>query len=445
MTPDEIYEWDSHSDQPHVIRNRQVKRRLYLLGALGSLRTLVTFLLALPVASLIRYSRRTVALPANASSIGLCVNVESALEEKTLVSLETLESDIRDLAVDHILLRVWLGEPCALQPSLRLADRFSDRQLIIDVLQDREHIENRTLLVKHLRSVFSSFSPYARTFKIGNAVNRRKWAFHSLDEYFDFFRIAQRLRDSEFPQIELLGGSIIDFELPNFARSLLHFHPIKYDAVAALLYVDRRGAPENRQLGSNLLGKISWFKSFMRLSSRCEDRLLITETNWPLVNTEPFAPAVGDCMVDEEKQAAYLARYYLLAFASGQVEAVYWHQLVAPGYGLIDNRDDSVRRRCAFYALKTLNQLFARSIISSFEERGDIYVLTARRDGQFLVAVWTNDTKLSIELSALPTPDASLSPGPVVRYSLTGEKLDAAAPYITVSGDVTYFVQQLGG
>jgi hypothetical protein len=310
-------------------------------------------------------------------------------------------------------------------------------------MQDREHIENKTLLVKHLRSVFLSFSPYAKTFKIGNAVNRRKWAFHSLDEYFVFFRTAQRLRDSEFPQVELLGGSIIDFELPNFARSLLHFYPIKYDAVAALLYVDRRGAPENRQLGSNLLGKISWFKSLMRLSSRCEDRLLITETNWPLADTQPFAPAVDDCMVDEEKQAAYLARYYLLAFASGQVEAVYWHQLVAPGYGLIDNRGESVRRRRAFYALKTLNHLFSRSIITSFEELGSVYVLTAKRDNQLLVALWTNDTQASVALSALPVPDASLSSESVVMYSLIGETLDAG-PCIAVTGDVTYLVQQLG-
>jgi len=443
MTPDDIYEWDSHSDQPHVIRDRRARRRLYLLGAMGSIKTLCTFLLALPIASLIRFSRRTAALPAKASSIGLCVNVESELAEKTPVPFETLEDDVRDLGIDHILLRVGLGEPCDIEASVQLAERFADRHLLIDVLQDRAHIENRALLVTHLRSVFSSFSNYTNSFKMGNAVNRRKWAFHSLDEYLDFFRTAQHLRDSEFPHIELFGGSIIDFELPNFARSLLHFYPIRYDAVAALLYVDRRGAPENSQLGSNLLGKISWFRSLMRLSSRCDDRLLITETNWPLVGTEPFAPAVGDCMVDEEKQAAYLARYYLLAFASGQVEAVYWHQLVAPGYGLIDNRGQRVRRRRAFYALKTISHLFSPSIIVSFEQLGAVYMLVAKRGPQHVVAVWTNDTVDRLELSALPVPNASALPENAAVYNLVGEKLDTG-PSLSVSGDVTYLVQQSG-
>ena len=440
MTVEKVYEWDPYSDQPHVIRDKRTKRRLYVLGAGSSLKTFFVFLLALPFAALVRASRRTTALPASASAVGLGVNVEAPLAEKTPVSLEELADDVDELGIDQLLLRVTLGEPCALAPGLMLADRFADRHLLVDVLQDREHIENRALLVEHLRLVFAEFSRYTDAFKIGNAVNRRKWAFHSLDEYFDFFRVAQQLRDSEFPGIRLLGGGIIDFELPNFARSLLHCHPIKYDAVAALLYVDRRGAPENSQLGANLLGKISWFRSLMRLSNKCEDRLVITETNWPLLHTEPFAPAVGPCMVDEDRQAAYLARYYLLAFASGQVEAVYWHQLVAPGYGLIDNRGRSARRRRAFYALKTISRLFSRSTITDFEQHGSLYVLTAERGEERVTALWTNDTEATLELSALPGANASSSPEDVVIYSLTGEKLRAASS-LTVNGDPTYFVQ----
>lgn len=437
---DKIYEWDYYSDQPHVIHNKSAKRRLYLLGAVGSIKTLLTAMLALPLASLVRMTCRTSVLPASASAIGVGVSIESALEEKTPVSLEALQHYVDELGVDRLLLRVALGEPRSLAPCLALAKRFAGKQLLVDVMQDREHIENRQLLEAHLRNLFTAFSSYTNTFKIGNAVNRRKWAFHSLDEYFAFYRTAQRLRDSEFPQLELLGGSIIDFELPNFARSLLHFYPIRYDAVAALLYVDRRGAPENRQLGANLLGKISWFRSLMRFSDKCENRLVITETNWPLLNTEPFAPAVGDCMIDEDRQASYLARYYLLAFASGQVEAVFWHQLVAPGYGLIDNRGDNVRRRRAFYALKTLTRLFSKATIVGFEERGELYLLTAESDQQHLTAVWTKDTVATLEIAALPKRDLASPPEAVVVYSLTGETLPAAN-CLAVSGEVTYVVQ----
>jgi len=47
-------------------------------------------------------------------------------------------------------------------------------------------------------------------------------------------------------------------------------------------------------------------------------------------------------------------RYYLLALASGVVKTVYWHQLIAPGYGLIDNRQDKLLKYPAYYAFKTL-------------------------------------------------------------------------------------------
>lgn len=439
--PDDVYEWDPHSDQPYVIRNRAAKRRLYLRGAVGSLKTFLIALLALPAAFLMRSVRPLERLPAATSAIGLGINVESVLTETTPVPLETLSKAVHELGIDHLLLRVPLGAASSLTPYLELAHRFAGKELLIDVLQDREHVADHDLLESHLQTVFESFAPYATSFKIGNAINRRKWAFVSLDEYFEFFRVAQRLRDNRFPRIKLLGGSIIDFELPNFARSLLHFAPIRYDAVAALLYVDRRGAPENTQFGVDLLGKIAWFRSLMRVSRKCADRLIITETNWPLVGTEPFAPAVGACMVDEEQQAAYLARYYLLAFASGQVETVYWHQLVAPGYGLLDNRGQDVRRRRAFYALKTMTGFFSGATITGFERRGQRYALTADRQHQRVAAIWTNDETVAVKLSDLPGFHAGVSPESVSAYGITGEALQAQAT-MSVTGDVTYLVQE---
>jgi len=439
-----IYRWDRYSDQPHVIQDKRAKRRLYWRGAEGSLKTLLTAIVALPLAWAIGLQRRSVALPALASAIGLAVNVESELAETTRVSMETLQACVDELGVDHLLLRVPLGDAEHLAPYRALVERFAGKRLLIDVLQDRDHIEDQTLFEAHLRCLFTTFCDLTEQFKIGNAVNRRKWAFFSLDEYFAFFGTAQRLRDREFPRLELLGGAIIDFELPNFARSVLHFHPIRYDAVAALLYVDRRGAPENHQLGVNLIGKIRWFTSLMRMSRKCADKLVITETNWPLRSTEPFAPAVGDCMVDEDRQAAYLARYYLLAFASGQVDAVYWHQLVAPGYGLIDNRGVEVRYRRAFYALRTLTGLFSQASVLGFEQSEDRYVLRAERDRQRLTAVWTNDTTATVDVARLIGGDSLSQPASVCAYSLTGDRLEVSDT-LAVSGEVTYIVESTAG
>ena len=48
-----------------------------------------------------------------------------------------------------------------------------------------------------------------------------------------------------------------------------------------------------------------------------------------------------------------MVRYHLLAFASQKVESLYWHQLIAPGYGLIDNRE-TLRKRSAYDTYKTM-------------------------------------------------------------------------------------------
>jgi len=46
--------------------------------------------------------------------------------------------------------------------------------------------------------------------------------------------------------------------------------------------------------------------------------------------------------------------YIKIAKDTNKIGKLYWHQLVAPGYGLIDNRDGVVRKTPAFYKFKQL-------------------------------------------------------------------------------------------
>ncbi|MDH4197119.1 MAG: hypothetical protein OEW05_06915, partial [Candidatus Aminicenantes bacterium] len=82
--------------------------------------------------------------------------------------------------------------------------------------------------------------------------------------------------------------------------------------------------------------------------------LWITEVNWPLADTGPWSPAAGRPNVSEEEQADFLVRYHVLVLASGLADRVFWWQLVAPGYGLVDSRATPWRRRPSFAAFRTL-------------------------------------------------------------------------------------------
>lgn len=424
----DIYPWDYHSDQPHVIKDKKAKRRLYIKGATGSLKTLLTSL-TLPIIALSLFFKARTQTGQRIDNIGLCINIDNPLSGKANASTTLIREMVDDLGVEHLLIRLPLSDIENLDQYAAFIKHFGERQLLVNILQDRRHIEDTEQFRHALRAIFTTLGDCVTTFQIGNAVNRRKWAFVSLDEYFHFFAVAQQLRDKEFPAIQLLGGNIIDFELPNFARSLIHAHPIHYDATTALLYVDRRGAPENTQMGCDLIAKINWFYTIIQSSRKSYKALWITETNWPLEDTEPYAPAVGECMVDEKLQAAYLVRYYLLMMATGRVTRCYWHQLVAPGYGLVDNRGNSIRKREAYSAFKTLLQLFNGAEILALQEK-TYYRLTAKNAHGTVEALWTNGTATNITVPQnrtiidqtgrriAPANDSTLTIGDSVIYLL---------------------------
>ena len=59
--------------------------------------------------------------------------------------------------------------------------------------------------------------------------------------------------------------------------------------------------------------------------------------------------------VSPEQQADYLVRYFLQALGPGAVERVFWWQMIAKGYGLVDPvGPGELRRRPAFDAFRTM-------------------------------------------------------------------------------------------
>ena len=46
--------------------------------------------------------------------------------------------------------------------------------------------------------------------------------------------------------------------------------------------------------------------------------------------------------------------YHKIAKDSKKIKKVFWHQLVAPGYGLVDNRDGKIVKYPQFYKYKEM-------------------------------------------------------------------------------------------
>lgn len=370
--------WDSFSDQPEVIRDKAYKRRIYKAVAWDFIKMLGTNLFIFPLSVLfyLLIPRKKINID-HACFFGLSINLDKNPDDTRAL--------IDDLGVDTLLIRLPLHDIENLSVYIDFAQQYHDKNLLINILQDRRHIENPSLLQQSLDQIFHHFSPLTQRFQIGNAINRKKWAIFSMDEYLRFYKIAYDLKQQKYPQLILLGSAVIDFEYYFTIRTLFNFYRLRFDQLSSLLYVDRRGAPENTQTGLDLTKKLQLLQSIARLSPKTNADIVITETNWPIENTYPYAPTSSEECVSLEDHANYLVRYYLLALASGVVKNVYWHQLIAPGYGLIDNRNGLIKYP-AYYAFKTLLSLLKQAKFIELKQQQGLY--QARFQGKHVIDVY---------------------------------------------------------
>ncbi len=340
----EPFVWDRYSDQPYPLKDKAYKKRMRRKYLKDYLPLVATNLLFYPLALL--------AMPFFRGDRSQRVQYGVGVDlDKGDIQFQLLE----ELGVTEVLVRVPLWEMERLTAYRDFIRRLhaSGKSVLVNILQDREHIEDRTLLERDIRHLFETLSPYVREYQVANAINRTKWGFFSMEEYLAWYAAIQRIRDSDFPDLKLIGSSVIDFEYHYTVRTLFHRFKIAYDAFSALLYVDRRGSPYNRQmLFFDTKRKIDLLYAMVKLSSKSANSIYITEVNWPLLGTAPYAPTSERECVSEAEYAKYMKEYFDIASKSGKIAKIYWHQLIAPGYGLVDNRNDNIRKTEAFFVFK---------------------------------------------------------------------------------------------
>ncbi|OIP55879.1 MAG: glycosyl hydrolase [Helicobacteraceae bacterium CG2_30_36_10] len=373
------FKWDNYSDQPYQLKDKDYKKKMRKHEIFSLIKTFVTAFFVLPVSIIMMPSvkRKIIDL-----SGFFCMGVDYQREPD--VTLELLE----ELQVQRVLIRFKLWEMQTLEQLKDFILACGNKKITLKILQDREHIEDLELLKKDLRTIFSALTGHVEIYEIGSTINRAKWGFFSVNEYNRFFKVAYDLKEENFPHAKLIGSGVIDFEYHFTAHTLFNFFKYKYDGISALLYVDRRGAPENTQMGFNLSDKIALLSTMVWLSPKTANELHITETNWPISGTAPYAPTSEHECVSHEIYTDYMLRYYFLAFASQQVDSVSWHQLIAPGYGLLDNRDTIVKRS-AFEAYKYMVQNLSHAQFLRLDIARDYYILQCLLNDKLLQIHWS--------------------------------------------------------
>jgi len=305
---------------------------------------------------------------------------------------------INELGVKHVLVRFPLSDIANIDSYVEFINNLHVETVLLNVMQDASDVKDYTKLKKEFNLVFEKFL-HVDLFQIGSTINRSKWGFFSVDKYLHFYKCAYDVKKANFPNIKLLGPSVIDFEYHYLVHALFNFFSLKYDAISALLYVDRRGAPENTQMGLDLISKIHLMYGFATISPKSTNEIYITETNWPLKGTAPYAPTSEHECINEDLYASYMVRYYLLAMCSNMVKSVYWHQLIAPGYGLIDNRDGKILKRPAYFAFKVMLENLQGAKIISFNQHKLFYEIIAEQNEELIQVLWCNDSNYEMKFT----------------------------------------------
>ncbi|MCA1810366.1 MAG: lipopolysaccharide kinase InaA family protein, partial [Lentisphaerae bacterium] len=185
------------------------------------------------------------------------------------------------------------------------------------------------------------------------------------------------------------------------------------------LFVERVTEPEtfdHRILGRaaagllrfNLIRKARLLQDIGRRQGLTD--LYCTHTAWSLRRIARLLEQV------EEKQADYLARYLLLAAASGALRRVYWGPLIGQREGLIDDGTTeypdpphvtfygrapgdhrNYRLRPAFHAMAAAGRMLDRATFIKAHTPGPTLEILEfqRSDGTSLHAVWTVNTRLA--------------------------------------------------
>lgn len=399
--------WDYLSDQPHLHAGRFEKVAARLVDA-GAHLTQATAL----VTSLPRIRRRYRELkeslyrePVPFFGAGVAVRppADPARDATLLHALD-------ELGARHVLLRLhpWEADH---DREEALARSLFERNLEITFAlpQNRDLVKDLTVggsrWADAVEELARRFTPYGRHFQVGQAINRSKWGVWNHREYGALAATAAEILYRHREDVEILGPAVIDFEV-HVTAAVVNARDlgVRFDALASLLYVDRRGAPENRQLGFNSVDKAVILQAIADTARHCAGRSWITEVNWPL-QEGPHSPAGKSVSVDEETQADYLVRFFLMTLGTGLVERVFWWRMAAKGYGLIDpTGDEGWRRRPSYRAFQVLiRSLEGASFRGPLPARPPAWLYRfTRNDGGEVVVGWSSRGRVEVELPSRP-------------------------------------------
>ena len=284
-------------------------------------------------------------------------------------------------------------------------------KVAITLVQNREAVLNPERWAEFGTLVLKECEKEIYWVQVGQAINRSKWGCWNYKEAAQLFNPMVQWKE-QFPNIKFIGPSLIDYEW-DYLVGLLECLPkdIRFSAAAQQLYVDRRGAPENKQGKASAIDKLVRIRAITNTSKQFGEQLIVSEFNWPLLGTREWSPVgspyitpgirTNDPSVTERDAAIFTLRYVFIGLASGATASMVFWELAAHGFGLVDPgaveemNHQQWRKRPAFEALSVFFTLlkdahFLRAIQADHNAKAWILEFKDSNE-KHIVVCWTSD------------------------------------------------------
>lgn len=255
--------------------------------------------------------------------------------------------------------------------------------------------EAHTAYANYVKAMLGKFGSQLKSGEIWNEFNLPHFggngpAASRADIYFNLLKKGYEASKSVQPDLNVVGGATAGiplewledvFELGglNYMDSL-SVHPYRYP-----------------QMPEGLLGEINSLNQLVRDHNNGETiPLWFSEIGWP-THLNPTG-------VNENTQAAYLIRTYVLSIAAG-VEKIFWYNLMNSGtdklynehnFGIIHNTGDALGAytpKPAYVALATLTRQLTGANPVSQDVVDGIYHYTFNKNNKKLNVLWSLDKK----------------------------------------------------
>ena len=391
----DLWLWDEKTSQPTVVLSKEERRRHRKLTDI--FRMLLRGILAGP-ALYWRYRRlvaesysKPVALK---DRFGIALHPQRDYLEQEWALLEALgKPPVLVRFCHHETAQDW-------KTGIALVERLyvSKTPVMVAILQDRQAVLDPVSWRAFLRTVVGSVAGKVRQIEITHAKNRSKWGIWSSRDFKALMAPVAELQQA-FPNVRFVGPACIDFEYLAVLSGLADLPKgLRLNALSHLLYVDRRGAPENKQNGFSTLEKSALLKAIAGWSSQVDSNVIISEVNWPVQSTGLFSPITGSYDKAEFRHkkhgeteldyADFMLRFLALTVCSGHIEEVYWWRLSARCFGLVDDQD-GFKPRPAFEALKFFLGLLGDTVfVKKHDTPEDCYLLEFSKGAARILMAW---------------------------------------------------------